>query len=314
MKKELAAIDVSSIEELQRIKAEQDVILERLKRMDEKRESVSDEVFKRVQLDYKNRLTGLESQADPLKEQARLQYAELKKVLGAINVAAATAKMDREELQLRHDLGEFTDDAFAKHLKEQDARVAEHQDDLTEAEVIRDRFLSAFHSEEELEVGPKKNPPPPPTVPIDTKKDVPAKPKTGSDASLEQTILGEPLPQNLDKTTVIPVQAKAEAPDSSTMILQWPKLLVHSGSGQAEEHAVVGVGTVLGSGGDCDIVLAGNKVSKKHAQIALGPNGHLIRDLKSQVGTLVNGVEVSERELADGDTIQLGEVKLTFTV
>lgn len=312
MKKELAAIDVSSIEELQRIKAEQDVILERLKRMEEKRESVSEEVFGRVQLDYKNRLKGLEAEADPLKEQARLQYAELKTVLAAINAAAATAKMDREELQLRHDLGEFTDDAFAKHLKEHDARVAEHQDDLAEAEGIRDRFLSAFHSEEELEIGPKKQPPPPPTVPIDTKKDAPATPETPSVDPLDQTVVGQPLPGNLDQTTVIPVQG--EAPDGATMILQWPKLLVHSGSGPAEEHAVVGTGTVLGSGGDCDIVLAGSKVSKKHAEIALGPNGHLIRDLKSQVGTLVNGVVVSERELADGDTIQLGEVKLTFTV
>ena len=78
--------------------------------------------------------------------------------------------------------------------------------------------------------------------------------------------------------------------------------------------AVVGTGTVLGSGGDCNIVVAGKKVAKRHAEIVLGPNGHLIRDLKSQVGTLVNGVEVTERELTNGDTIQLGEVKLTFTV
>jgi hypothetical protein len=312
MKKELAAVDVSSIEELQRIKAEQDVILERLKRMEEKRESVSDEVFKRVQLDYKKRLTGLDNEADPLKEQARLQYAELKTVLGAINAAAASAKMDREELQLRHDLGEFTDDAFAKHVKEQDARVAGHQSDLAEAEGIRDRFLSAFHSEEELEVGPKKQPPPPPTIPIDTKKEVPIPRETVSADPLDQTVVGQPLPPNPDRTTLIPLQS--EAPDGATMILQWPKLLVHSESGQGEVHAVVGTKTILGSGSDCNIVLVGTKVSKKHAEIALGPNGHLIRDLKSQVGTLVNGVEVSERELADGDTIQLGELKLTFTL
>jgi pSer/pThr/pTyr-binding forkhead associated (FHA) protein len=98
------------------------------------------------------------------------------------------------------------------------------------------------------------------------------------------------------------------------MILKWPKLLVHSDTGHAEEHAVVGAETVLGRGSDCSIVVEGKKVSAKHAKIALGPTGHLIRDLGSQVGTLVNGVEVSERELANGDTIQLGEVKMTFTV
>jgi hypothetical protein len=312
MKKELTAIDVSSIEELQRFKAEQDVVLERLKLMDEKRESVSDEVFNRVQVDYKNRLKSLDDEADPLKEQARLQYAELKMVLEEIDASVATEKLDREELQLRHDLGEFTDEEFAKHIKEQDARVARHQKDLAEAEGIRDRFLSAFHTEEELEVSQKKPSPPPPAGSQETKEEKPEKHETLSVDPSEQTVVGVPLPKTPAKTKGIPLSAKE--PDGATMILQWPKLLVHSDSGHAEEHAVVGTGTILGSGEDCDIVLVGKKVSERHAEIALGPNGHLIRDLKSQVGTLVNGVEVSERELANGDTIQLGEVKLTFTV
>jgi hypothetical protein len=312
MKKELAAIDVSSIEELQRIKAEQDVILERLEKMEEKKESVSEEVYRRVHVDYETRLKSLDDEAGPLKDQARLQYAELKTVLGQIESALATAKMDREELQLRHELGEFDDDAYAGHIKEHDAKVKDHQSDLGDAEGIRDRFLSAFHSEDELEAGSETLPPTPPA-------------EVAADASQKtakhQTLAAEPAPEpdaepNLDKTTAIPIPKPEppQPPDGSTMILQWPKLLVHSDTGHAEEHAVVGAETVLGSGDDCDIVVEGKKVSAKHAAIALGPTGHLVRDLKSQVGTLVNGVEVTERELANGDTIQIGEVKMTFTV
>lgn len=318
MKEELAAIDVSSIEELQRIKAEQDVILDRLEKMEEKKESVSNEVYRRVHVDYETRLKGLDDEAGPLKEQARLQYAELRAVLGTIETAVATAKMDREELQLRHDLGEFDDAAFADHIKEQDAKVKGHQKDLSDAEGIRDRFLSAFHSEEELETGSETLPPAPPEEPVPADDPETAKFEAIPADPPENPAADDPAPQNLDRTTVIPIPtSEPEAPqqaDGSTMILQWPKLLIHSDTGHAEEHTVVGVETVLGCGGDCDIMVEGKKVSAKHAAIALGPTGHIIRDLKSQVGTLVNGVEVSERELANGDTIQLGEVKMTFTV
>jgi len=317
MKKELTAIDVSSIEELQRIKAEQDVILERLEKMEEKKESVSEEVYRRVHVDYETRLKGLDEEAGPLKEQARLQYSELKVVLGQIESALATAKMDREELQLRHDLGEFDDDAYAGHIKEHDAKVKDHQKDLGDAEGIRDRFLSAFHSEEELESGSETLPPTPPA----DEAAADASQKTAKHQTLAAEPPAEPAPKaaaepNLDKTTAIPIPKPEppQPPDGSTMILQWPKLLIHSDTGHAEEHTVVGAETVLGSGDDCDIIVEGKKVSARHATIALGPTGHLVRDLKSQVGTLVNGVEVTERELVNGDTIQIGEVKMTFTV
>ena len=310
MKEELAAIDVSSIDELQRIKKEQDVVLQRLERMEEKKESVSQEVFDRVRVDYKNRMKDLEEEAGPLKDQARRQYAELKSVLGTIELAVSAAKMDREELELRHELGEFDDDSFAKRMKEQEAKVAGHDKDLKEAETIRDRFLSAFHSEDELETAPA---PPPPAK---AGSEAPAAPEQAAEPVDDATVIGVPIPKDLDKTAAIPVQPKKNEspPADGTMILQWPKLLVHVDDGRAEEHSVVGAGTVIGSASDCDLVLAGKKIADKHAEIALGANGHIIKDLGSPVGTLVNGVEVTERELADGDTIQIGEVKLTFTV
>jgi hypothetical protein len=320
MKEELAAIDVSSIDELQRIKKEQDVVLERLDKMEKKKDSVSEEVFTRVQTDYKKRLDDLDAEADPLKEQARRQYAELTSVLERIDAAVATAKMDREELQLRHELGEFDDDAFAERMKKQEAEVAGHEKDLKAADAIRKRFLSAFHSEEELESAPAPPPPAPEPPPAEPPSAKPAQAEAAAQAPPEDvddaTVIGVPIPKDLDKTAQIPVQPKKEndRPDDGTMILQWPKLVVHGETGGTEEHAVVGTSTVIGSADGCNIVLAGKKVAARHAEIGLGPNGHIIKDLGAPVGTLVNGVEVTEHELADGDTIQIGEIKLTFTV
>jgi len=62
----------------------------------------------------------------------------------------------------------------------------------------------------------------------------------------------------------------------------------------------------------CDIVLSGVKLADRHAEIALTEQGYVIRDLKSSVGTLINGVEITEWNLSDGDTLQMGEVVLVF--
>lgn len=337
MKDELAAIDISSIEELQRIKSEQDVILDRLEVLGTKRDAVSDEVFQRVQGDYQSRLRGLEETAVPLKVQARDQYAILKVVLGDIETALQTARMDREELQLRHELGEFSDADFKQHIREHEERVADHQQELAEAESIRDRFIAAFRSEEELEQesssAPSSTEVVPPMPDAEPLQEEPA-PEPVHDFAEDETVAGVVLPEidlpvesggdgaepgfDADTTAAIPAPGTTidepvqDAPEGATMILQWPKLVVQSGTGGGQEHPVVGAETVIGTDAGCDLTVSGNKVSPRHATIVLAPDGHVIKDLNSTVGTLVNGVEVTEKRLTAGDTIQLGEVRLTF--
>ncbi len=334
MKERLVAIDVSSIEELQRIKSEQEVILERLELMEEKRGAVSEEVYERVHLDYEGRMRGLEAEAGPLKEQARGEYGVLKTVLAEIESALKTAEMDQEELQLRHDLGEFSDEAFATQQEEHEAQVSGHQNDVAEAEALKERFLSAFHTEEELEEGAQ------PGLAEETFKSD-SEPFVGGEVT-EEPDLPEgppPLPANngagggasddqpfVEAEEVAPVAMEAEeipemtaavnlpssVPDGATMILRWPKLLLQTEDGDFEEHTVVGGSTVLGSGSACDIMISGVKVAERHAEITLAEDGHVIRDLESSVGTLINGVEITEWRLSDGDSIQLGEVVLVY--
>ena len=70
----LAAIDLSAIESLKKLKAEQDQLDERLKSMDELKANFAPPVFERVRADYVKRLDDLDQQAAPLKQQnAKLQ-------------------------------------------------------------------------------------------------------------------------------------------------------------------------------------------------------------------------------------------------
>src|SRR5690606_1000957 len=59
-----------------------------------------------------------------------------------------------------------------------------------------------------------------------------------------------------------------------------------------------------------DLVLEDLTVSGEHALIQLHPEGCLIRDLESRNGTHVNGRPISECELAEGDTIDIGIYRL----
>ena len=61
-----------------------------------------------------------------------------------------------------------------------------------------------------------------------------------------------------------------------------------------------------------DLVLGDSNVSRRHAELTRNVTGWRIADLGSTNGTRVNGMRVSEQDLANGDTITMGLVTLMF--
>ena len=68
---------------------------------------------------------------------------------------------------------------------------------------------------------------------------------------------------------------------------------------------------VVGRDTECDIILEGQSVSRRHCLLELTPRGLRIRDLGSKNGTLVNATLITEAFVTPGDIICLGHMILS---
>ncbi len=64
--------------------------------------------------------------------------------------------------------------------------------------------------------------------------------------------------------------------------------------------------TSIGRGEECDIVLDGETVSRRHCEVVRRGNAYLLEDL-SRNGTYLNGERVTQAQLRDGDQIRVGQ-------
>ncbi|MGC1509182.1 FHA domain-containing protein [Ketobacter sp.] len=69
---------------------------------------------------------------------------------------------------------------------------------------------------------------------------------------------------------------------------------------------------VMGRGNECDLVLNGKGVSRRHAEIVFQSGRFVVNDLESLNGIKVNGYKIARVILEENDIIKLGEVALTF--
>ncbi len=69
---------------------------------------------------------------------------------------------------------------------------------------------------------------------------------------------------------------------------------------------------LIGRSSSCDMCIAHPNVSKHHAMLTRDQKGISIRDLGSSNGTFVNGVRITQKELRNGDEIQIGPFCLVY--
>ena len=78
------------------------------------------------------------------------------------------------------------------------------------------------------------------------------------------------------------------------------------------EYVITGSSLVFGREAGCDVVVAGNDVSRRHAEIVHTPKGYLLVD-SSTNGTFVNDERIQgQRILARADVIRLGDEQFRF--
>ena len=79
-----------------------------------------------------------------------------------------------------------------------------------------------------------------------------------------------------------------------------------------KEYLVPDLGLLLGRDASCDVVIAQNEVSRRHAEIAPGELGYVVRDMSAN-GVFVNGERVQgSRRLARSDVLRIGTEEFRF--
>ncbi len=90
-------------------------------------------------------------------------------------------------------------------------------------------------------------------------------------------------------------------------------MLVLSGPDGRTQKFFIGIVSFIGRSTECDICLQGPGIAATHAVLARTPSGLVLRDLFTPVGVQVNGEQVRETLLSDGDEIRFGDLRLTVS-
>jgi hypothetical protein len=325
MREELSQIDLSPLAELVRIKREEEILAERLVKIEDRADKVSRTVYDRVKRDYETRKASLEQESRPLKEKARAEYRRLDVLRLEVEKSVEAAALDKEELELRKDLGEFPDKEYKERLADCEKKLNGERQDLEEVGRTKAKFLEAFHSEGELAAGPPPPPPPPAPVRSVSATFVPpsadatvigASSQAPPAAEAGATVIGSaPEPESPDATVIQASRPGAESTATGrepTRALPRARLALLDGESVEREFPVKPGTSTIGRLAQSDIHLPTPDVSRRHAQIVFGTDGCFVVDLGSENGVVVNGARVAKHKLADGDVIQLGKQRLRF--
>ena len=314
----LAAIDLSSIESLKKLKQEQDQLNARLQSMEELKSTFAEPVYKRVRDDYQQRLRALDDEAAPLKQTAREQYSSLRGLIERFEADHEAVKLDQQELELRYKLGEFDEKEFQKRIKAIEISVKEKAEARARGTEMKARFLEAFHAESELESPTNSSSTagrqPAVTgqfsaVPDPTESRTTDMPAVRPDLQPNKTQIMSAV--NVARPAA-PTPPPAPAGGGATQIFRAARLVPQNPEAGKQSYTLTLKPMAIGADTSNDIRIAGPGVEPKHAQINVSMAGFTLVDLGTKHGTRVNAEKVKERQLGNEDVIQIGAARFVF--
>jgi len=335
---QLRAVDTSVLDRLVAIRQEETRLDAFRTRANDMKGHVSEHVFRRVLDDYSTRGAALDQQAMPLKSKARSEYRKLHQLVDDVSRIHDQAKLEKEELEFRHAVGELDDNQLAQGLAAPQSRLDQCEADLARIEECTARFVEAFGSKAALEApdpvpaagGVRPTPmqmaepaPLPPPLALPPPIIGPVSPPR---IDLEATGYIPPPSDALDLTPTYfdgaglliddpsktaPLPAPIDDDDGATILVPLGALIAEPGAMPQTEYRL-GAINYLGRAEDNQVQIMSPEVSRKHAVITAVGSGFELKDLGSQNGVNVNGVRTNTRRLVDGDRVEIAGISLVF--
>lgn len=308
----LSGVDLGVIDALKALKEEADILRGRLSGLDAVKADFDPAVFSRVSADYKHQLAALEAKAEPMRQQARESYSRLRGALADITNAHEAVKLDRQEIELRRKLGEFSEEEYNKRLQAIETALTERAAAHKQGEALRGRFLEVFSSEEELLQFAHPGPGSTQEMPIAEDIDIPLD-LASLDIPVAQTQILQAL--KLPEPPKVPTVPGAKPPAfgaSSTMSLRTGRLVPQNPEAGRTAIPLPPKPVSIGADASNEIRIGGPGVEAHHARVTVDSQGYTLTDLGSKSGTRVNAEAIQQRLLRHEDVIQIGMARFVF--
>ncbi len=332
---DLKALDLTVLDSLKELKAEREAIEARLQKMEERKHEVAPPIYLRVRSDYESQKQELVAQETPLRQRASQLYADVRKHLDGVEKRFDDAQLELQEIEFRHSLGEYTEVEFNERKNSVKASLESQDFAKAEAETVRTRFVEAFGSEAALELATPNGlavPPPvvaapvpavakvvapaPPPIPFDELPPLPNKPMHMAPVAIAPappTPVPPPaIPASIPAAPASPPASPPKRGNPDATMMFRPGKLVPANPEAGAQTATLSLKPVaIGTDASCDIRVQGADVMTKHVEISLSRTGFVAKAMGPAV-MLINGVQVGDQLLKDGDTLQVGAARFTF--
>lgn len=273
------------LDESLKLKEERKIIKERLKSIEKSREEVSNSVYEKVYGDYSSRLKKTDDQLLEKKQDIDRELASLFDTRDKITANLKNHKHALEEIQFRHQLGEFDKQEFQTRAKQEEDKVSRFEQVLSGVQNNIRRYEGLFEGEEDL-FGQKEE------------EEVDEWEEEAKQAQKEEASPPEKSKEWLEETK----------PNIGASAL----ITIIAGKENVGKSLPINGPFSIGRSHTNQLILKDAKASRQHAEIKTQGNEYVLIDLNSSNGTTVNGQRVHEHILAPNDEIQIGDFVLQF--
>lgn len=196
----------SDLEKLKAIEHERSDLLGKLQKIEEKKATVSHEVYLKVKHDYEVKLKQLDETIAENKSLISMELERLKKELGDLKQKQREHKLQLEEIELRYSIGEYTEDKYKElenEAKENFAVVAERVKQVEERINWYEGILGSEEVREELEIEKREEI----FEPIEEEKE--KKVEQAEELTIDEHILEEKIPGEVKKLDELLMETSA---------------------------------------------------------------------------------------------------------
>ncbi len=201
---------------LQELQTQRTDLISKLKRIDEKKSSVSVEVYEKVKKEYADKLRGVETELSRHVDLISEEIQRLKAQEEEIIQKKKELKFDMEEVELRYSIGEYDESSFKKAKEEHEVGMRRFDQDLGQARETMAYYSSLLTPQEpkpKTEPKPEPQPEPKPAKPV----------KPESELKIDEHILEEKLPEEEIALEELLSEEEAVKPDMKGEAATEPK-------------------------------------------------------------------------------------------